>query len=87
MDTGQRQEQGLSSICSPSCLNAMVEDLDEESSNSGKELRRSDCWLMRRTTTPEEAEAGLKIVCINDEQGLYRGCPSGTTSSKIRESR
>ena len=81
MDTGQRQEQEFSGICSPSCLNAMVEDLDEESSNSGKE------WPMRRTTTPEEAEAGLKIVCINDEQGLYRGCPSGTTSSKIRESR
>ena len=62
MDTGQRQEQDLVGICSPSCLNAMVEDLDGEAGRSGKELRRSDRWLMRRTTMPEGAEAGLKIV-------------------------
>jgi len=42
-------------------MNALVEDPEDAERNGGKELRRSDSWLMRRTTIAEEAEGGVKV--------------------------
>ena len=62
MPPGQLEEQELSGICSQHCMNALTEDAEDAERTSGKELLRSGQWVMRRTTTAEEAEAGVKIV-------------------------
>jgi len=61
IDSEQREEQSLSGICSQLCMDALVEDPEDAERNGGKELRRSDSWLMRRTTTAEEAKGGVKV--------------------------
>ncbi len=61
INTERREEQNLSGLCSQFCMDALVEDPDDAERNSGKELRRSGSWLMRRTTIAEEAEGGVKV--------------------------
>ena len=58
----RREEQDLSGICSQFCMDAMVEDVEEGIHASGKEVRKSGSWVIRRTTAEEEAEAGVKVV-------------------------
>ena len=62
MSAEQKEEQDLSGICSQACMNAMMEGPVEAERTSGKELKRSGPWRMRRTTLAEEVENGVKIV-------------------------
>lgn len=49
-------------MCSQLCTEVLIEDPDDAERNSGKELRLSGPWLMRRATKAEQAKGGAEVV-------------------------